>query len=88
MIRRAFCRSTPGNSELEPVSPGQVEGILTPILSFLLRSWVGCPQALQSRKPSPGERETRIWLVDGSTEIAFGAEVGILRILSEQQQLD
>jgi hypothetical protein len=38
-------------------------------------SWVGCPQALQSRKSTSSERETRIWLADNSLEIAFGAEV-------------
>lgn len=42
-------------------------------------SWVGCPQALQSRKPCPTEKATRIWLVDGAAEVAFGAEVTIER---------
>lgn len=77
MIRKLYCLATRGNSKY-PLLTSCRDLDYDPDVSGLI-SWVGCPQALQSRKPCPTEKATRIWLVDRAAEVAFGAEVIIGR---------
>lgn len=77
MIHKLYCLATRGNSEF-PLLTSCHDLYYESDVSEII-SWVGCPQALQSRKPCATEKATRIWLVDGAAEVAFGAEVTIER---------